>query len=287
MGIAFAELFSGRDSESAGYGNEAGRPIGSASTSLQITARRSVLENGVVRFAAEEPLTLFPSVLRAITLDDGKTRGFLRCEVKANPKKSGPKPKTGDHIVVTERPYGRGWFTSDVFKSAAHRRAEDRLVVEAATLSEAIARLSLRGTDPWETGHAITASIKPPEPLAAFEDPARGSAASEWLFGVCESREQFVETLAKSQEAQRLLNLAYQNRLRLGPNSIPIHPRVAEDANAVLFVALNQALAGPRASTDLVGAPVMTLVTSIFEEHLYNRTRRAERQEGRLEELEE
>lgn len=267
-------------SDHSARASDRGRPIGSTPSYLTVSARRSLMKDGVVCFGEEEPLRLFPGVLRSVTLVDGRPRGVLRYELKASVKGDPPAPRERDCLVVTERPYGNGWFAAGVFRPGAHRSVEERTQVDVATVDEALALLAKRSADPWETGPWLTAAIQPPNPLSVFDEPQRSNTDARWLFGVCEDHERFARELMESREASELLRLAGEGRLRLGPNQIPVHPRVADDANAVLFASANQALAGPQAANDLVGEPAMTLVKMIFNDHLYNRTRRALREDG-------
>lgn len=281
MGSVSTSFFEPLSGERFGEGSEQGRPIGAAPTSLRATARRSRLESGVVVFGGEEPIELFPAVLRALTLADDRTHALLRYEVKSNPKGASPGPQSGEYLIVTERPYSNGWFVCQAFKRGSHRSADERQTVRAATIEAAQREIEQRATDPWESGALVTAALRPPNPIGVFDDPLRSAADSAWLFGVCEDRERYLNALLASSEARRLLQLASERRLRLGPNRLLLDASVAEEASATLFLAVNQALAGPRASNEFVGEPVIELAKLIFEEQLYNRMRRTGRESAR------
>ena len=88
-----------------------------------------------------------------------------------------------------------------------------------------------------------------------------------------------VEELVDSRAAASLLEV--DRVFRPGPNGTAVgddvHPRVLEERNSLLLIAVKQALAGPTDQAwdndTWMGRPVMELAGRIFRDHLYNRTR--------------
>lgn len=100
-----------------------------------------------------------------------------------------------------------------------------------------------------------------------------------WVFGVCSDLENTLGELAGSAAASALLEV--DRVFHPGPGGTAlgddVHPRVLEERNALLLIAIKQAMAGP---TDpawdndaWLDRPVMDLAGRIFRDHLYNRTR--------------
>jgi hypothetical protein len=266
------------------------RPIGTLSTQVACTARRVLRSHDQIVFGAEEPISVAYR-WRTITLSGGREQGIWRLEVKDLAPASaasdrGEEPPTSsrgrpnDWLVLAEAPYSNCWVGQAAFKRGSQKGGEQRPNVEADSLDDALGLLGALSHDLWEKGRRWTAGFTQPQmPLSsgrAARDPGKNAL---WVFGVCGDIDAVVEELAGSRVAAELLDV--DRVFHPGPNGTAVgddvHPRVLEERNSLLLIAIKQAMAGPTDQawdTDAwIGRPVMELAGRIFRDHLYNRTR--------------
>ncbi len=274
------------------------RPIGTLSTQISCTARRVVQSKDEVVFAAEEPISVAYR-WRTIRLSSGREQGIWRLEVKDSPTAAAtdenedaalpPKPRTADWLILAEAPYSNCWVGHAPFKRGSQKAGEQRPSLEAASLDEALTLLGAVSNDLWEKGRRWTAGFTQPEmPLSSNRAAREPGKNALWVFGVCSDPPALVEELAASRMAASLLDV--DRVFHPGPNGTAVgddvHPRVLEERNSLLLIAIKQAMAGPTDpawdNDSWVGRPVMALAGRIFRDHLYNRTR-VERRKDRYE----
>jgi hypothetical protein len=257
-----------------------GHPIGAMSSVIQSSARRIVDRGSILVFGPEEPIEILPGVLRVAFLGDGNRtqHGFQRFEIKS---KRGAT--VNDWLVLSESPYANGWFTQAQFKRGSQRSAEERMQLHSLTPEEAQEEIVAKKTDPWETSSSVlTAAPRPMQPVGLYDHPHRAQNDPVWVFGMCEDPDAIAQHLSASEAAAALVRTVERGGVRLGPAQKRLHRRTIEEANALMFLAIRQALAGPAEVSSLIDQPVMSLVRYIFEDHLYNHTRRCDREDGKL-----
>jgi hypothetical protein len=251
-------------------------PIGSVAPWQSSSARRVLLTDASdVVFGPEEPITVGYAWRRV-----GPVGRWL-CEVKADPAAG---PSHGDELVVTEFPRGNGWSFVASFRRSFQKGELERPDLTATTweLANALPH------DPWEKGRRVTAAVEPSAPDAPRRK-VRGGTKTLWVFGVCGSFRKLEHILLALPRARELPmhtrvvrpdTISQGRRRVLAAETIPVHPRVLEDATSLLHLAVRQALAGPveddggNSTSDLwVGRPVMDLVEHIYFRHLTNGTK--------------
>ena len=249
--------------------------------------------SGEVVFAEEEPIFVTVN-LRVLESSTGRPLHYWRVEAKTENRQHGACP--GETLVVTEAPYGNGWFATAAFKRGRKRHRSERTRVAAVTLEEAQQEIEAGASDPWETGNYLTAGIAVPETLNKTLRSYGGSA--KWVFGICNDAAKLRDEIAGSERARHLLSETLAHRLRIVrpspsgvPVAVPLNKCVAEEAGEILLLSISQALAGPAdvyptlvsarrlASDAWVGRPVMDLVDRIYRDHLHNLARTYERRQ--------
>jgi hypothetical protein len=242
-------------------------PVGVEGQARCITARRTVLDaDGELRFSVEQSALLFPAVVRFLP----SQRGVSRFEVKAKPI-SGIASK--DELVVTEYPYSNGWWMQARFKPALRRSRDERereveRVLAEGSPADIHASLDELEFDPFETGKWLTAALAAPPRSLAAHTRSPGKLAL-WVFGVCESVERFGQVLYEHEAMQRLLAKTRRGELFVGPpgHRRPFPQARAGEANAVMLLAIKQALAGP---SNAKPVSVRQLAKNLYRNHLYN-----------------
>lgn len=270
-------------------------PVGSLPRGAVASARRIVTDDsGELVFGQEEPLFIAMQ-LRAVLLCDGRPLSFWRMEAKVATAQR--VPCAGEHLVVSEAPYGNGWTSVTRFKRGLKRARGPRLSLGASTLEQAQREIDALETDPWETGNYLTAGVNAPC-AKTLRAPVRSYGRSaQWVLGVCADFEAHAEQLATCTRARRLLDDTHGARLRIvrpsptsrAPVIARIHPKACEAAAETLLLSIRQALAGPDESGAVhttrgdpwIGRPVMDLVDRLYRDHLYNQTRIHERRTRR------
>jgi hypothetical protein len=273
---------------SSGPGDRS-RPIGTLSTQVSCTARRIVPGNTQIVFGPEEPISVAYR-WRTIRLSDGREQGIWRLEIKDFPENAsadeGEEPshlargRSTDWLILAEAPYSNCWVGHAPFKRGSQKGGEQRPHLEANSLDQALTALGLLSNDLWEKGRRRTAGFTQPQMPLSSTRPAREPGKNGlWVFGVCRAPDDIVEELVASRVAASLLDV--DRVFHPGANGVSVgddvHPRVLEERNHLLLIAIQQAMAGPTDQAwdndSWVGRPVMDLAGRIFRDHLYNRTR--------------
>jgi hypothetical protein len=273
----------------SGSSSDRSQPIGTLSTQVACTARRVLRSSDQIVFGPEEPISVAYR-WRTIRLSSGREQGIWRLEVKdvgspaADPgdeeASAPPRPRATDWLVLAEAPYSNCWVGHAPFKRGSQKGGEQRPSLEAGSLDEALNLLGDLSHDLWEKGRRWTAGFTQPQmPLFADRAAREPGKNALWVFGVCAEMDAMLEQLAASPAAVSLLEV--DRVVHPGPEGIAfgedVHPRVLEDRNSILLLAIKQALAGPTDQAwdndTWIGRPVMDLAGRIFRDHLYNRTR--------------
>jgi hypothetical protein len=259
-------------------------PIGAAPVALNTTLMRLQHDpavDGGYRFAGEVPAS-FGAFRRILEIGDGSVFAALRLEAKLAPAAGGGT--AGDWLVCTEDPYSSFWVATARFKGP-NRKGRERL--DAATIDNPAAAacwLESEATDYWETGSALTAALM----QGAFGRVHRGAAqavrkSARYVLGLCPGlpgQASGVDAATRAlwdsealrnlraETARGTIAIAYQGR------QSPLKQSVRDDCVSIMYMAIQQALAGPPDRPEsFVGQPVVTLVSRIYRDHLNNLNR--------------
>jgi hypothetical protein len=210
-----------------------------------------------------------------------------RLEIVAAPERS--LLSAGHSLVVTQKPYSLNWVQSTKFKMYSKKSEAERpdAIVPALTEKEhpvAWLERNLKNLkhDPWETSAQYVAGISFPN---GCQDEAQNTTG-EFVFGACPDFDHLVSEMFRDPDIKKMLALTTTNDITFwytqGEIKEPPHlyPAVIDEAETLMGLAIQQALAGPGIhpgnvdSEDWTGQPVSSWVRRIYCGHLNNRNKR-------------
>jgi RNA polymerase sigma factor (sigma-70 family) len=200
--------------------------------------------------------------------------------------------QSGSRLVIAEHPYSNGWLHQAEFKPPNKKGSEGRPQPSESALASPLDLLRwVEGLpyDLWERGSLLTAGVSEPDMPHEHEGKLRNWKGRACLvLGTCHEYEACQEEVLGSPEVRRLIDDTRDNKIVFWkPGAkLPVRPRlhseVIEDANALMGLAVRQALAGPhRDSEKWVGRAVTDKVRQIYCEHLNRLNRAVLRRAGR------
>lgn len=267
---------------------------------VETTACRVERRGSDIVFGGEEPIGIQVQ-WRPVGAEPGV--GLWRFEVKVKePSGDAPTgPSACDELLCAEVPRANGWLARARFKRGDRHGRDGAPRVESG--DDRVERLlSQRSTDPWEQGKWLTAAIDEGPDQYLLADKIRNFGQDAfWVFGVCDDFESMRNEVVASDRAKELLLMTAQGRLRLfAPvgggakvrQSRSVHPRAVDDAARFWIAAVSQSFAGPldsempprhapRDKTGWLGQPVIELAERVYRDHMYNASRRFDREDRR------
>ncbi|HLJ85525.1 MAG TPA: hypothetical protein VKZ53_01800 [Candidatus Angelobacter sp.] len=215
---------------------------------------------------------------------------------KDDDKKDVKKPRQPHirerHLAVTTRePYGSKWVEHAIFRRFFKKPDSERnepVVPELKDNEHPVDWLERRKEqnekdkiyDPWEKGSRYVAGISVPN--GHYEDPRNSSGSL--VLGACPDFDSLVTELMRSDDIRRMLRHTEMGTFVFWHRDVEerptLHPRVIEDSEYLMGLAVQQALAGPSQDTQKwENERVSKLVEFIYAAHLNNSNRMAVREQ--------
>lgn len=210
-----------------------------------------------------------------------------RLEILVDAKNSDPIHPS-HQVVVAQTPYGNGWVQPTALKKYRKKTlAKDEIdsnLPEFNDLDDVESNLEAAQVyDPWEKGQYYVAGISYPHGYLELLAGNPRNAEIDYVLGICPDFKAAQDELIVSAEVKNLLEMTRRGTIAFWkPGAPEQRPRLYEDtkeaATALLMMAVQQALAGPREfSRRWQGQPVSMLVEHLYCSHLNNHNRRNSR----------
>src|SRR5579875_1157698 len=182
--------------------------------------------------------------------------------------------KPGHDIVIAQKPYGNQWLQFVKLKKYSKKEQPvPKLPADVPKDADPVEWLeSHLEFDPWEQGKRYVAGISFPN---GFWNPDFRNTSGDFVFGCCPDKETAIKALLRSRPIKALLEMTRKNRIIFsheGKNT-RLFPEVIEEAEFLMAIAIQQALAGPDSVRNWKGKPVSDYVSEIYRSHLNNLNR--------------
>jgi len=213
-----------------------------------------------------------------------------RLEFAVSVKSAGPI-RAGHVAVIAQEPYENAWLQRASFKMYSKKSdgrsllpVPDTKALAAENIEDAIEWLEQNvELDPWENNSRFVAGLS--HPKGSFSSKPR-SSGGDLVLGVCPDFDELVSQLLKMNETRKLIKETYSGQIvfwnRSKVKSPPrLHADVRNECEDLMYISVQQALAGPRHSPKKwIDQPVWKLVSLIYRDHLNARNRVADRRLG-------
>ena len=144
-------------------------------------------------------------------------------------------------------------------------------------VEDAVEWIERNGTfDPWESNARYVGGFSHPK---GFHSDRPRNVSGDFVVGACPDFDDLTARLLKMRECKRLIDdtrnhrIVYWNRRKV-KTPPRLQPEVIEECDDLLMTSVQQALAGPRRSSEAwVDQPVWKLVGLIYRDHLNARNR--------------
>jgi hypothetical protein len=227
-------------------------------------------------YLGEVPID-FLAIPRTITDAASTSHHWLRFEIMIERSK-GFSGQRYD-VLIAEHPYAMKRVHHAPFKTGMIRgrpAPEDIF----ASLGAAIQWVDALDQDYFYTGKDLIAAISQPQAMLDSGNARNLPKNALFVFGVCVDLPRCEALLYQTPIVQRLLKQTEDRTIRFAPSgSYSIQPQLPEElsseGNALIFMAIRQALAGPHKDSEAwIGKPVTDKINHIYRDHLYNEWRR-------------
>jgi len=215
----------------------------------------------------------------------GKTENRWRLEILTDPGQAYLRPQHS--VVIAQEPYGNGWLQAATFKMySKEEKSEQHFEPVEQPLREKEDPVDWLERnleyDPWENGAHYVAGIGAPNGF--HEDPRNTHGA--FVFGACPDFNGLVAELLGCHKIQDMLRQTEQNHITFWyrpaiKNPPQLYPEVIAEAETLMGLSIQQALAGPRRwSETWFGQEVSKLVRTIYCDHLNAFNKKVQRCKG-------
>lgn len=219
----------------------------------------------------------FLTIPRTITDVASASHHWLRFEIMIERTKQFAAQRYD--VLIAEHPYAMRRVHHAPFK-AGMVRGRPAPEETFASLGEAIQWIDRLDQDYFYTGKDLIAAISQPQAMLDSGNARNLPKNALFVFGICENLPRCEALLYQTTLVQRLLKQTEDRTIKFAPSgNYQIQPQLPEElaseGNALIFMAIRQALAGPHKDGDeWIGKPVTDKINHIYRDHLYNEWRR-------------
>lgn len=264
-------------------GDGEARPIGGIPSVkiVELTAiQRNKNAEGEYVFGGQIPVELGELVMRSID-DSNPDMGIHRMEFKYG--LSDGRIYADAPLICSEYPYSSFWAAGARFKRGYQDINELHLHFDSR--EEMLAELATAKVDWWESNSKkLTASLDEDKFRIFFQARKRTAWQGRyWVFGVIPDATggkaadlSLIESeIFVSPAIQKLIRKTVDGSLTVGRKGSKPRVFTRDEANALAWFSVRQALAGPHQECEQwEGTPVASLADRIYRDHLFNLSRR-------------